>query len=156
MMNKKKSELSNDRPDSDPSSRDRPDSTVEYPLVQGQVSVYPKDGVCPWCRLQPILEPNSFVVLSGGGLLMNRKEKVGGPSRKIDGFLDLTWHEAHGDSCEDEAGKCILPMAQNVFGGQFGVICCSVQCLRGILNHWLDTMEREIDGTKNEAVHGDM
>lgn len=78
---------------------------------------------------------------------MNRQEDFGGPSDDMDGFLYLEWHKGHGPSDEDEGGH-ILPLTQDVRGGQFGLFFCSIACLRGFLNHCLDRMEHEVQNLK--------
>lgn len=122
---------------------------MKYPLISDLSTYFPEDGLCPWCRRQRVLEPHTFVALIGGGLLMNREKGCGGPSDVIDGFLDLAWHEAH--SSDEEGNGCGFPIAQDVRGGQFGIYCCSVRCLRKLLNRLLDDFDQAIQDASNES-----
>ena len=121
---------------------------MEYPLVSGRSGHFPQDGKCPLCGRRSVLEPNRFVALLGGGLLMDRKNDSGGPSDLIDGFLDLAWHEAHGPDLDEHEAGCVLPIAQEVRGGQSGIFCCSVAFLRGLVNQMLDKSEEMMQDTR--------
>ena len=125
---------------------DRDDTcVVRYPLVEGKKNFYPEDGLCPGCRSKPVLEPNTFVALQGGAMLMDRKEDFGGPSDSLDGFLELaSWHSGHNGDDNVLGEGALLPLVQNVQGGQFGLFCFSISCLRKVLNDCLDTMEKMI------------
>jgi len=76
---------------------------------------------------------------------MNRKEKVGVPSDKMDGFLGITWHGAHdaGKGKNKEIG-CMVNIIQDAVGGQADLYFCSTGCLRRFLSLCVDELERRM------------
>lgn len=136
-------------------------SMDDFPLLEG-TSTYPSgELICPGCGSKRVGEPHQGVALIGGGMLMDRRTRSGGPSEQLDGFLDLEWHpvEEWGSLAKESelspgTPGFLLPLAQRVRGGQFGFFFCSVSCLRGFLNELLDFMENTIQsnqGAKKES-----
>lgn len=118
---------------------------MKLPTLKGRTSYHPKKGLCPWCRKNKVLEPHSFAVLSGGALLMDRKNESGGPDDSMDGFLHMFWHGAHdGGIGKDKGIGASLDIARDVRGGQFELYFCSTKCLRSYLNYCVDELERKL------------
>ena len=118
----------------------------EYPLIEGEENVFPEDFVCPICRAAKIGEPHTFVSLSGGAFLMDRKEDFGEPSDDMDGFLHVGWHGAHdnGEGDHRETGGHVS-VVDNAISGQFGILVCSPACLRKMFDLWIDELETRIN-----------
>lgn len=88
-----------------------------------------------------------MAILNGGALLMNSERTCGEMDERMDGFLSLIWHGAHGGGeGQNRERHCSLRLADNCRGGQFEIYFCSTQCLRGYLNHCVDRLEAEICG----------
>ncbi len=86
-----------------------------------------------------------MAIISGGALLMNRKDDSGGPSGNLESYLNLSWHGAHdGGEGEDREIGLIMDIAQDVKGGQFDLYFCSTSCLREFLNSCVDELEKRI------------
>ena len=86
-----------------------------------------------------------MATITGGAVLMSRREKIGGPSNKMQGYLDLDWHGAHdGGSGKHRESFVSLPIAKDVVGGQFDLMFCSTKCLRAFLNVAVDELERRM------------
>ena len=112
------------------------------PIVKGKRCYWPTKAQCPICRKQKVYEPHSMAILSSGACLMNRKEKYGGPSNKMDGFLSLMWHGAHdGGKGRNKEICCNVDIMRNVLGGQGEAYFCSTSCLRKFLKHCVDMLE---------------
>lgn len=111
-------------------------------MVRGRKSDFPTKPLCPVCREAKVLESHTFIVVSGGAYLMDRKKDWGGPSDKVDGYLYLTWHGAHdgGERPYRERGYS-LRIADGVRGGQFDIYVCSPKCLRKMFREWIRQLE---------------
>jgi hypothetical protein len=124
-------------------------------LIRGKACSYPKAAACPMCGSK-VFEPHQFVVLSGGGIKMDRRKRSGGPSDDIDGFLDLTFHGAHdGGQAHDPVladADAHVRLADEVRGGQFEFYFCSTKCLRAFLNKQVDDLEAGLE--RWVAKHG--
>jgi hypothetical protein len=117
-------------------------SLRSFPLIEGSASSYPSKALCPACRKGKVFEPNSFVVMSGGALLMNRRRRSGGPDASLDGFLDLVWHGAHDCGLGEHREVFFsMPIVKEVRGGQFDLYFCSTRCLRRFLSMLVDALE---------------
>ena len=89
------------------------------PVIKGKKTFWPPKPLCPVCKKRKVWEPHSIAVLSAGALLMNRKEKMGGPSNKMDGYLSLEWHGAHdGGKGQDKEIGCMVDIVRDAAGGQ--------------------------------------
>jgi hypothetical protein len=124
---------------------------MKLPTVKLRTSYHPKKARCPWCGENKVLEPHSFATLSGGAMLMDRKDRSGGPDDNMDGFLYLLWHGAHdaGEGTDREIGV-IVDIARDVRGGQFDIYFCSTKCLRSYLNFCVDELENKINAERSE------
>ena len=69
---------------------------MNFPLARSDGAAIPWN-VCPSCANKIEGEPNSFALLSGGALLMNKAHTAGGRYDRMEAFLDITWHGAHGE-----------------------------------------------------------
>lgn len=120
-----------------------PDNTA--PVVKGKLAHYPQEPVCPWCKQRKVLEPHSMALLSGGAFAGTECGSEAPPSEGLRGYLHLLWHGAHDDGEGDHREEDVLcPIADDVDGGEFDLIFCSVQCLREFLNFRLDQFERRV------------
>jgi hypothetical protein len=116
-----------------------------FPHMNKTDPYFPKDKICPWCLSQKVHEPNSMAILNGGALLMSEDRESGGMDPRLDGFLSLIWHGAHGVGEGAHRGVFkMLRMADNCRGGQFEIYFCSTQCLRAYLNYSVDELEKMI------------
>lgn len=115
---------------------------IALPVTKGKNANWPSKALCPVCGKNKVFEPHSMAILSAGACLMNRKEAVGGPSDKMDGFLNLTWHGAHdGGKGRNKKIGCSVDIARDVLGGQTELYFCSTACLRQFLGVCVDTLE---------------
>jgi len=125
--------------------KERTNKRFILPVVKGKKSFWPTKPVCPVCGKRKVWEPHSMAVLSAGALLMNRREKSGGPSNKMDGYLSLEWHGAHnGGKGRDKEIGCMVYVIRDVVGGQADLYFCSTLCLRRFLNACVDELERRM------------
>lgn len=113
-----------------------------FPTMNDKFPYYPTDGVCPWCGVGRVNEPNSMAILNGGALMMSEDRTCGGMDARLDGFLSLIWHGAHGGG-EGEFSERggMVRIADDCPGGQFEIYFCSTDCLRAYLNHCVDRLE---------------
>ncbi len=128
---------------------------IKLPVVKGKkYNHYPRRALCPWCKKKKVFEPHSMAILSGGALLMNRKEKNGGSSDDLDAYLSLTWHGAH-DSGKGDDRKIYsnIDIASDVKGGEFDLYFCSTKCLRAFLNACVDELEKKIEKEKQNLTN---
>ncbi len=125
---------------------------MKLPTVRGRTTHHPKKALCPWCQKNKVLEPHSFAMLGGGALLMNRKDKSGGPDDDLDGFLYIAFHGAHeGGLGKDKGIGAMVELASGVRGGQFDLYFCSTKCLRGYLNFCVDELEEQIRKERDKS-----
>lgn len=120
---------------------------MKFPLLSKKKYVYPEKSECPSCKKKGIFEPNSFAVLSGGALVVDRKKKISNMDENLDGFLSFTWHGAHtklGGKGEFNDVCASIDIASNVFGGQFELYFCSTKCMRDFLNKMVDALEEKM------------
>ena len=118
-------------------------SKFKLPVLEGKISTYPDEPVCPVCKEAKIFEPHSFAFINGGALLMDRKEDSGGSSTDMDAYLTIGWHGAHsegGDVTDDPEQYSSIDIVNGVVGGQFGLYFCSIKCLRFFLNACIDKL----------------
>lgn len=119
-----------------------PGKSLPLPTMTERAPYYPTEGVCPWCGVNRVHEPNSMAILNGGALLMNGDRTCGEMDDRLDGFLSLIWHGAHnGGEGEFAGGGAVVRVADNCRGGQFEIYFCSTGCLRAYLNHCVDKLE---------------
>ena len=88
------------------------------PVVKGRKAFWPTKSLSPVCGRRKGWEPHSMALLSAGALFMNRRERSGGPSNRMDGFLSLAWHGAHdGGKGRDKEIGCRVEIIRDVVGG---------------------------------------
>lgn len=132
-----------------------------FPIVEKRLAEWPTKARCPWCKGKKVLEPHSMAILAGGAFLMDRRKRNGGPSPRMDGFLELIWHGAHDGGLGSDRGiDAYLRIASEVRGGQYTLYFCSTKCLRAFLNHCVDELEGRIvrkrrRSASNSAAAGD-
>lgn len=112
---------------------------MKYPIIKNKQNYYPKKPLCPVCKKRKIFETHTFVGISGGACLMDRKRKNGGPDPKMDGFWDVYYHDH-----KKTSDKGFLKIADDIQGGQFDFYFCSPKCLRAWLNKIVDDLEARI------------
>jgi|MudIll2142460700_1097286.scaffolds.fasta_scaffold99599_4 hypothetical protein len=118
---------------------------IILPVVKGKKTFWPPKPLCPVCKKRKVWEPHSMAVLSAGALLMNRREKMGGPSNKMDGYLSLEWHGAHdGGRGRDKEIGCMVDIIRDAAGGQAQLYFCSTLCLRRFLNACVEELEHRM------------
>ena len=118
---------------------------LAFPVMSKGSPYFPTDGRCPWCNNNSVNEPHSMAILNGGALMMNADRTCGEMDDRLDGFLSLIWHGAHGSGTGIFPGKgAMVRVADNCAGGQFEMYFCSTDCLRGFLNHCVDKLEDSI------------
>jgi hypothetical protein len=94
-----------------------------------------------------------MAILNGGGLLMSEDRESGSMDPRMDGFLSMTWHGAHGDGeGENRNVFSSLRLADDCRGGQFEIYFCSTECLRAYLNYCVDELERMVAGASAETI----
>jgi hypothetical protein len=126
---------------------------IKLPVVSKGMSDYPQKGICPICRKGKVLEPHSFAALSGGAILMNRRNNTGSSSDKLDAYLDLTWHGAHDNgNGKNREIYTVKYIALDVRGGNFCLYFCSSKCLRSFLNSCVDEFEHSIKKAMRESM----
>jgi len=126
-----------------------------FPIIKGINTDYPKSAKCPWCKKNKVWEPHSFVCISGGALLHDKKMESAGPSDEMKGFLDFTWHGAHtneGGTGKDPDSWAYLSLVRDATGGQFSFYFCSTQCLRAFLNSCVDELDEAIELNQDADV----
>jgi hypothetical protein len=104
-----------------------------FPLIEGSVLTYPRDGSCPVCRQSRVGEPHEFVGFSGGACSAD-EANVG------EAFLDLFIHPAEDDSSRGAGAH--LELVKDASHGQFDLLFCSTACLRSFFNACVDELER--------------
>ena len=112
------------------------------PLLKGKTFVYPSRPVCPVCGENRVFEPHSFATLSFGAML-NTRGGAGGDDR-MDGFLNLVWHDAHSDVADRNVVYASVPVADDVQGGQGELYFCSTPCLRRFFKGLVDELDRRV------------
>jgi len=118
---------------------------TKLPIVKGKRVYHPTKALCPWCKKRKVLEPHSMAILSGGALVRSGADTYTGPTEGLRGFLSFHWHGAHdGGEGGHRDNDLILDIAQDVDGGLFDVMFCSVKCLRAFLNSGLDEFEDRV------------
>ena len=124
---------------------------LNFPIIQDDVTYYPKEALCPWCKEHKVLEPHSFAVLNGGALLKS-EDGAYGPSPEMEGFLHFSWHGAHnGGQGKYSEATGHTEIVKDVIGGQFDLYFCSTNCLRSFLNACVDDLERQIKESSLKA-----
>jgi len=122
---------------------------VKPPVVRNNRASFPDEALCPWCKQNKVLEPHSMAILRGGALAPLGDDVYGWPTPGLRANLGFRWHGAHdGGEGEYPDTGLIYNIAQDVDGGVFDIIFCSVTCLRAFLNACLDEFEREVKALK--------
>ncbi|HCE42607.1 MAG TPA: hypothetical protein DET40_03565 [Lentisphaeria bacterium] len=123
---------------------------LKLPVIKGKTECWPNKAICPICGKHKVFEPHSMAILSAGACLMNRKEKYGGPSNQMDGFMHISWHGAHdGGIGKDREIGCIVDIVKDVIGGQAELYFCSTQCLRKFFDSCVNELEKKIKKSRN-------
>jgi len=91
-------------------------------------------------------EPTGFAFLSGGALLQNGKRSASMDPR-MEGFLFIGFHGAHGESSSYPSTQ--LSIADEAPDGQFEIEFCSSACLRQFLNRCVDQLEGKLHARNN-------
>jgi hypothetical protein len=128
-------------------------NTIKLPVVAKRINDYPQKALCPICKKRKVLEPHSFASLSGGAMLINRRNDTGGASDNLDGYLEFIWHGAH----DNGVGKnreiyTVEYIAHDVRGGYFDLYFCSPKCLRAFLNKCVDEFKLSIKKAMQESL----
>ena len=117
---------------------------VNFPVLKGKDTAFPKKARCPWCKRNKVFEPHSMAIFEGGACLSDKRSKISGPSGRMEGFLYLAWHGAHdGGSGGDADDFACVDIVEDVRGGQFSMYFCSTDCLRAFLNSCVDELDRQ-------------
>lgn len=112
---------------------------MKYPIINLDES-FPVEPICPICKKNRIFEPNNFIVLEGGALLVDKK----GDSilnKKMEGYLNLIWHAQHEKDVNIEGDSHLLEIVKDSKNGQFNLYFCSTVCLRKFFNMLVDDLE---------------
>ena len=118
---------------------------IAFPVIKGDITHWPDEAECPVCGQSRVCEPHSFAGLTTGAQLMSRHEDWGGPSKDMDGFLNVYWHGAHdGGQGSDPDIDATVNIVQNATGGQGELYFCSTNCMRVFLNQVVDELEYRI------------
>ena len=116
---------------------------MKLPFASKTKASFPTKAVCPVCKKGKVLEPHSFVVLSGGALLRAPDGKSASMSSSLMGFLDLSWHGAHDNGIGEYRNRdAVVPLAEDTADGQFEIYVCSTDCARAMFNQWVDELDR--------------
>ena len=107
---------------------------------------YPNKALCPVCKKKKVFEPHEFVVLSGGCMKRTGKQSASMAEEEYEGFLNFHYHN------DDDDIHAISTMADEVKFGQFQIYTCSVQCMRTLLNKFLDDIEKDVKRAKKKAL----
>jgi hypothetical protein len=120
-------------------------------MNETKTTTSPKPQLCLWCKGREVGEPNSFVELSGGALIKDKKTGIAGLSSHLEAFLALTWHGAHDEGeGPDRDFDAVTYIAHFVRGGGFGFYFCSTTCLREFLSACVDRLDQEIASKRVE------
>ncbi|MBI4559232.1 MAG: hypothetical protein HY706_16730 [Candidatus Hydrogenedentes bacterium] len=123
---------------------------IKLPVMEKRPGHYPKKPLCPWCKKRKVWGPHSMAILCGGALGKIDRDTYAAPTKGLKGFLSLKWHGADDPSGEGEHRYkgVLLYLAEDIYGGYFYLMFCSVKCLRAFLNSCLDEFERRIEKAK--------
>ncbi len=125
-----------------PSSPSATPSDLDFPVMDASKPYVPRERLCPWCKTNPVHEPNSMAILNGGAMMMSEDRQSGSMDQRLDGFLSLIWHGAHDGGVGEWRDFCeTVRVADNCPGGQFEIYFCSTACLRAFLNYCVDKLE---------------
>lgn len=92
-----------------------------------------------------------MVILAGGAMFMDSKRVNGGLHERMDGFVNLTWHGAHGPGVGDYRNIfASVDVARDCHGGQLEIYFCSTACLRLFFNSWVGALEAKIRRAKRQ------
>jgi hypothetical protein len=116
------------------------------PLLKGKTFVYPERPVCPVCGRKRVFEPHPFATLAFGALLNTRHGA--GLDERMDGFLNLVWHDGHSEVDHPRFACVTVPVADDVKGGQGEFYFCSTPCLRRFFNGLVDELDRRVKGER--------
>ena len=99
------------------------------------------EGLCPVCGKSVASVPNGFAFLAGGALLQSSKHSATIDPR-MEGFLFVGFHGAHGESSSYPSAQ--VSIADETPDGQFEIEFCSSVCLRQFLNSCVDQLEGKL------------
>ena len=95
------------------------------------------------------MEPHSMAILRAGALARNEDNSYSGPNEDLKAYLQFHWHGAHDDGEGDYRDTgLVFDIAQEVDGGMFDLMFCSVDCMRAFLNACLDQFEQKVKKLK--------
>jgi endogenous inhibitor of DNA gyrase (YacG/DUF329 family) len=114
---------------------------MKFPIItESQVDI-PIDGKCPCCG-KTLSEANGeFVTLETGALLLDEAEDSI-VSDSLEGFATIVFHS------DPKNIYVASSLVENAHGGQGEITLCSTQCLRALLNKWVDQLEVKINHEK--------
>jgi hypothetical protein len=122
---------------------------IKIPIIRGKRGHYPTKPLCPWCKKRKVMEPHSMAILTGGALAKLGKDYYAGPTKNLKGYLGFHWHGGHdGGKGKYRENDVLYHIADEVEGGLFDIMFCSVKCLREFLNSCLDEFERKVKKLK--------
>ena len=111
-----------------------------------RAEAFPGDGRCLSCERSGVGEPGEFVCLSGGAIY-RRAPGTGGPHDRMQGYLALDWHGAHGVGSvgpEADEGHATLSIVHAANRGHFQLYFCSVACFRKFFDDVAASLDRAI------------
>lgn len=117
---------------------------MDYPLIEKNEDHYPKEPLCPVCKIEKVFEPHTFICLSGGALVYNKK----GNSKFVEnhnGFLSISYHGHHYENIEDSKKDVYasIPIVDDSLNGQFDIYFCSKECVKKWVGELLNDLEEK-------------
>ena len=95
------------------------------------------------------MEPHSMAMICAGSLAKCGKNAYSGPTKGLKGYLSFYWHGAHDKGEGNHRDNDVLYyIANEVNGGIFDIMFCSVSCLRSFINFCLDDFENKVNNLK--------
>lgn len=117
------------------------------PLLKGRTSVYPERPICPVCSRKRVFEPHAFATLAFGALFNTRSGA--GADDRMEGFLNLVWHDEHSDVGRRPFVYVTVPVANDVKGGQGEFYFCSTRCLGRFFKGLVDELDRRVKAERS-------
>lgn len=114
---------------------------MKFPIItEAQVNI-PTDGKCPFCGKVLSEAKGEFVALEMGAFLLDG-DGNSVDSESLDGFATICFHS------DPKNIYVASNLVENAQGGQGEIMLCSTECLRSLLNKWVDQLDAKIDNAK--------
>lgn len=102
--------------------------------------------ICTSCKQPVFLKDETFVLLSGGGLVEQAIEKK---PKSLTAFVDISWRSPYS---KGEGGTLKYVHLVECSEDQFEFMFCSSACLKTYLNSRVDALDSEINSWYRERI----